>query len=65
MTCTGCSGAIERVLTKMQSSGQIQSFDVNLDKQSVVVNPSGADFEEVKAKIAKTGKEILDAKNNA
>ncbi|PWN21827.1 hypothetical protein BCV69DRAFT_257839 [Microstroma glucosiphilum] len=66
MTCSGCSSAITRVLTK--TSG-LQSFKVDLDSQTVDVIPlaggkveeGGAGFEEVKEKIRKTGKEILEA----
>ena len=34
MMCTGCSGAVERVLGKMEG---VQSFDVNLETQKVTV----------------------------
>lgn len=66
MTCSGCSSAITRVLTKTPG---LQSFNVDLDSQTVDVIPlaggqveqGGAGFEEVKEKIRKTGKEILEA----
>ena len=52
MMCTGCSGAVERVLGKMEG---VQSFDVNLETQKVTVVGTVTQ-EEVVAKIAKTGK---------
>jgi copper chaperone len=66
MTCSGCSSAISRVLTKTPG---LQSFNVDLDAQTVDVIPlaggkeeeGGAGFEEIKEKIRKTGKEILEA----
>ncbi|CAO1627492.1 unnamed protein product [Sympodiomycopsis kandeliae] len=62
MTCSGCSGAINRVLSKQQN---LQSYNVDLENQSVVVVPNangGPTFTEIKEKLAKTGKEILDAR---
>jgi len=52
--CTGCSGAVERVLGKMEG---VQSFDVNLETQKVTVVGTVTQ-EEVVAKIAKTGKTV-------
>ncbi|GFZ50124.1 hypothetical protein JCM24511_07879 [Saitozyma sp. JCM 24511] len=58
MTCTGCSGAITRVLTKNVEAPN--AFHVSLPKQQVLVwGPSLPPFETVTEKIAKTGKEIL------
>lgn len=54
MMCTGCSGAVERVLGKMEG---VQSFDVNLETQKVTVVGT-VTHEEVVAKIAKTGKAV-------
>lgn len=34
MACSGCSGAVERVLAKMPG---VDSYDVSLEKQQVVV----------------------------
>ncbi|KAJ9106570.1 hypothetical protein QFC20_004062 [Naganishia adeliensis] len=60
MTCSGCSGAIDRVLKKNITSPN--EYAVSLEKQTALVwGPSLPPFDEVKAKIAKTGKEILDA----
>ncbi|KAG6333649.1 hypothetical protein ID866_5436 [Astraeus odoratus] len=59
MTCGGCSGAINRALTKFRDSepGKIDSFDVNLENQRVVVT-GAADYDTVLEKIKKTGKEV-------
>ena len=54
MMCTGCSGAVERVLGKMEG---VQSFDVNLETQKVTVVGT-VTLDEVMAKIAKTGKAV-------
>ncbi|SPO47283.1 probable ATX1 - antioxidant protein and metal homeostasis factor [Moesziomyces antarcticus] len=54
MTCSGCSGAVERVLSKLQG---VDSYDVSLESQSVVVRGS-APFDTVLEKIKKTGKEV-------
>ena len=54
MMCTGCSGAVERVLGKMEG---VQSFDVNLETQKVTVVGT-VTHEEVVTKIAKTGKAV-------
>ncbi|PWN28221.1 hypothetical protein BDZ90DRAFT_260038 [Jaminaea rosea] len=61
MTCTGCSSAITRVLTRLETAGSIQSFNVDLEGQDVTVKPgaAGMGFDEVREKVAKTGKEIL------
>ncbi|WRT69486.1 uncharacterized protein IL334_006472 [Kwoniella shivajii] len=57
MTCTGCSGAVNRVLGK-----NIQfpnAYHISLPTQQVLIwGPSLPPFEEVTAKIAKTGKVI-------
>ncbi|KIS67686.1 putative copper metallochaperone ATX1 [Mycosarcoma maydis] len=54
MTCSGCSGAVSRVLGKLDG---VDSYDVSLENQSVVVKGS-APFETVLEKIKKTGKEV-------
>ncbi|KAI5195301.1 hypothetical protein E4T42_08228 [Aureobasidium subglaciale] len=56
MTCGGCSGAVERVLKKLDG---VKSFDVSLDSQtaSVVTEPS-LDYTTVLEKIKKTGKKV-------
>ncbi len=81
MTCSGCSGAVERVLSKLQGKPLplhtalivsrhrshtlllfawmqgVDSYDVSLESQSVVVRGS-APFDTVLEKIKKTGKEV-------
>ncbi|CAG7846050.1 SubName: Full=Uncharacterized protein {ECO:0000313/EMBL:CCA69218.1} [Serendipita indica DSM 11827] len=59
MTCGGCSGAVNRALSKVEG---ISSYEVDLEKQSVVVHPSTATYDEVYEKIKKTGKEIRSGK---
>ncbi|EEQ28530.1 Cytosolic copper metallochaperone [Microsporum canis] len=56
MTCGGCSGAVERVLKKMNG---VKSFEVSLDTQNakVTTEPS-VTYEEVLAVIKKTGKTV-------
>ncbi|BGP70597.1 Cytosolic copper metallochaperone [Rhodotorula toruloides] len=55
MTCAGCSGAIERVLKKTEG---LSSYDVSLEKQEVIVKTSSVPYDDVLAKIKKTGKEV-------
>lgn len=77
MTCGGCSGAINRVLTKNIQQRESKSafkdahtdissangFDVSLEKQRVLIwGPSLPSFDEVTEKIKKTGKEIREKK---
>ncbi|OCB86733.1 hypothetical protein A7U60_g6192 [Sanghuangporus baumii] len=60
MTCGGCSGAVTRVLTKAKESGAgVDSFVVSLENQSVEVR-GPIDFDDLTARIEKTGKKILD-----
>eukprot|EP00230_Micromonas_polaris_P004114 CAMPEP_0119207942 /NCGR_PEP_ID=MMETSP1327-20130426/278_1 /TAXON_ID=38833 /ORGANISM="Micromonas pusilla, Strain RCC2306" /LENGTH=69 /DNA_ID=CAMNT_0007204361 /DNA_START=35 /DNA_END=244 /DNA_ORIENTATION=+ len=54
MMCSGCSGAVERVLGKMEG---VQSFDVNLETQKVTVVGT-ATLAQVMDTIAKTGKAV-------
>ncbi|GAA6022437.1 hypothetical protein JCM11491_005507 [Sporobolomyces phaffii] len=55
MTCGGCSGAIDRVLKKTEG---INSYDVSLETQEVIVRTRAVSYEDVLAKIKKTGKEV-------
>ncbi|RAL13589.1 copper metallochaperone ATX1 [Aspergillus homomorphus CBS 101889] len=57
MSCGGCSGAVERVLKKLEG---VKSFDVRLDTQTatVVTDPS-VSYETVLETIKKTGKPVL------
>ncbi|KAI9179415.1 Cytosolic copper metallochaperone [Blastocladiella emersonii ATCC 22665] len=57
MTCSGCSGAVERALNRL---GGISKLDISLEKQTVVVETDLAQdvvFEAIK----KTGKTVTVA----
>ncbi|KAF9323174.1 Cytosolic copper metallochaperone [Podila clonocystis] len=53
MTCSGCSGAVTRVLTKLQG---VDKFDVSLETQKVTVESATLSQDEILAVIQKTGK---------
>ncbi|KIY70122.1 hypothetical protein CYLTODRAFT_488384 [Cylindrobasidium torrendii FP15055 ss-10] len=57
MTCSGCSNAVTRVLTKAQNEGGVDEFTVNLDTQEVLVKGT-LPYDDVLARIQKTGKEV-------
>ncbi|RFU33687.1 hypothetical protein B7463_g2665, partial [Scytalidium lignicola] len=56
MTCSGCSGAVDRVLKRLDG---VKSYDVSLDAQTatVIAEPSLA-YETVLKTIKKTGKKV-------
>ncbi|PBP24991.1 copper chaperone [Diplocarpon rosae] len=56
MSCGGCSGAITRVLTKLDG---VKSFEVSLDTQTatIIAEPS-LSYETVLTTISKTGKKV-------
>ncbi|KAL2002478.1 hypothetical protein VTN02DRAFT_6700 [Thermoascus thermophilus] len=56
MSCSGCSGAVERVLKKLEG---VKSYEVSLESQTatVVTDPSVA-YDTVLATIKKTGKTV-------
>ncbi|RYP36070.1 hypothetical protein DL767_003542 [Monosporascus sp. MG133] len=56
MSCSGCSGAINRVLGKLEG---VKSYDVSLEKQEalIVAEPS-LEYETVLRTIKKTGKKV-------
>ncbi|ETS79229.1 Metal homeostasis factor atx1 [Pestalotiopsis fici W106-1] len=56
MSCGGCSGAVDRVLKKLDG---IESYDVSLEKQeaTVIAKPE-LDYETVLKTIKKTGKKV-------
>ncbi|KXN89230.1 Metal homeostasis factor ATX1 [Leucoagaricus sp. SymC.cos] len=58
MNCGGCSAAINRVLTKAKAAGDVTEFDVSLESQQVIVKTTKLNFDSVREKIAKTGKEV-------
>ncbi|KAF8940002.1 Cytosolic copper metallochaperone [Haplosporangium gracile] len=53
MTCSGCSGAVNRVLTKLEG---VKNFDVSLETQKVTVESDSLSEQEILEKIQKTGK---------
>ncbi|KAJ5297982.1 hypothetical protein PENANT_c012G03988 [Penicillium antarcticum] len=56
MTCGGCSGAVERVLRKLEG---VKNFDVNLESQTANVTTEPAlSYDTVLATIKKTGKVV-------
>ena len=69
MTCKGCSGAVDRALSKAEGEirsdvhwrplryPDIETYNVDLDSQEVVVKGS-ASYDYVYEKIKKTGKEV-------
>lgn len=58
MSCSGCSNAVNRVLTKLDDKAKI---DISLEKQAVDV-VTDKDYETVYNTIAKTGKKVKDGK---
>jgi len=56
MTCGGCSGAVERVLKKLEG---VKEYTVSLDTQSAdVTTADSVPYETVLEKIKKTGKTV-------
>ncbi|KAJ9149809.1 hypothetical protein NKR23_g4055 [Pleurostoma richardsiae] len=56
MSCSGCSGAVDRVLKRLDG---VKSYEVSLDNQSAtVVAEPGLSYEKVLQTIAKTGKKV-------
>ncbi|KAN0107921.1 putative heavy metal ion transporter [Hyaloscypha variabilis] len=56
MSCGGCSGAVNRVLAKLDG---VKSYDVSLDTQTAtIVAAPELDYETVLKTIAKTGKKV-------
>ncbi|ORZ27580.1 copper chaperone-like protein [Lobosporangium transversale] len=53
MTCSGCSGAVTRVLNKLDG---VKTFDVSLENQKVIVESDTLTEEQILATIQKTGK---------
>ncbi|KAJ1523088.1 Cytosolic copper metallochaperone, partial [Nowakowskiella sp. JEL0078] len=56
MTCSGCSGAVERILKKLPG---VDSYDVLLEKKTVVVKTESLAEEAVTTAIKKSGKETV------
>lgn len=56
MSCGGCSGAVDRVLKKLEG---VKSYEVSLEKQeAVVIAEPTLPYETVLKTIAKTGKKV-------
>jgi len=56
MTCGGCSGAIERVLKKLDG---VKDYNVSLDTQTAdITTADSVSYETVLEKIKKTGKTV-------
>jgi len=54
MSCTGCSGAVDRALKRTEG---VNNIDISLEKQEVIVKAT-APYETVLEKIKKTGKKV-------
>ena len=60
MSCSGCSGAVNRVLNRLEG---VKSVDISLENQAVDVSTDASlDYDTVYNTIAKTGKKVLDGK---
>ncbi|KIW05364.1 uncharacterized protein PV09_03880 [Verruconis gallopava] len=57
MSCGGCSGAIDRVLKKLEG---VDKYEVSLEKQTAEVH-TDLDYETVLNTIKKTGKTVKSA----
>ena len=56
MSCGGCSGAVERVLKRLDG---VKSYEVSLEQQTAtVVADESLPYEKVLRMIAKTGKKV-------
>jgi len=55
MSCTGCSGAVDRALKKLDG---IDKVDISMENQTVFVTTKTATYDEVLEKIQKTGKTV-------
>ncbi|KAF8350674.1 hypothetical protein F5887DRAFT_940407 [Amanita rubescens] len=64
MTCSGCSGAVTRVLEKAKTEGGVTEFDVSLEEQKVTVTGT-MPYEDVLEKIKKTGKKVVSGETVA
>ncbi|KAK0514701.1 hypothetical protein JMJ35_003318 [Cladonia borealis] len=58
MTCSGCSGAVERVLKKTEG---LSSYNVDLASQTADVYTDEVPYETILEKIKKTGKKVNGA----
>ncbi|KAF9218401.1 copper chaperone [Gyrodon lividus] len=58
MTCGGCSGAVERALSKVEGI----TYEVSLENQEVKVITESVSYDTVLEKIKKTGKEVISGR---
>ena len=58
MSCSGCSGAVERVLKRTDG---LKEYKVDLESLSADVYTDDVSYEAVLEKIKKTGKEVKGA----
>ncbi|KAK0740717.1 hypothetical protein B0T18DRAFT_331490 [Schizothecium vesticola] len=57
MSCGGCSGAVDRVLKRLDG---VKSYTVSLETQTAtVIAGEGLDYDKVLRTIAKTGKKVI------
>ncbi|KAI9855459.1 MAG: Cytosolic copper metallochaperone [Trichoglossum hirsutum] len=56
MSCGGCSGAIDRVLKKLDG---VEKYEVSLEKQTADVYTERLDYDTVLKTIRKTGKKVI------
>ncbi|KAL9617731.1 MAG: hypothetical protein Q9160_007505 [Pyrenula sp. 1 TL-2023] len=61
MTCSGCSGAVDRVLKRMDG---LNSYNVDLETKKVDVYTDTVGFADVLEKIKKTGKAVEAAEED-
>lgn len=61
MSCSGCSGAIDRVLKRVEG---LEKVDISLENQTVDVTTKddSVDYDRIYQTIAKTGKKVNDGK---
>ncbi|KAG6874179.1 hypothetical protein C0995_003725 [Termitomyces sp. Mi166 len=57
MTCSGCSRAVSRALDKAKDTGDVSDYSISFDAQEVSVT-SHLPYDDILAKIQKTGKEV-------
>lgn len=56
MSCSGCSGAINRVLTKAKDAGDVEDFKVSLPGQYATFTTQPDKEDAIFQKMTKTGK---------
>ncbi|KAF2648510.1 putative iron/copper transporter Atx1 [Lophiostoma macrostomum CBS 122681] len=56
MTCGGCSGAVERVVKRLDG---VKSYDISLESQTAeIITDDSVDYDTLLEKIKKTGKTV-------